>query len=84
MPKFRPIEREIYSDDIYAAFELAVHSRGGFRAAPQRRPASTFVNPAIAGVRVAPAVRGGYLNPWNNPQSTATGGRQNPPFGSGN
>lgn len=84
MPKFRPIQKEFYSDDFAAAFELAVHSQVGFRAAPQRPAAPTFVNPALAGTRVSPAVRGGYLNPWNAPQSTATGGRQNPPFGSGN
>lgn len=83
MPKFRPIQREFYSDDFAASFQLAVHSGMGLRAAPSLPPARGYTNPALAGVRVAPSVVGGYFNPFNKPQSTPTGGTQNPPFGSG-
>lgn len=83
MPKFRPIEREIYSDDIAAYSELATHSKMGFLAAPNRPSGPRANVPSISGVRVRGAVGGNSFNPANSPQPTATGGNQNPPFGSG-
>lgn len=84
MAKFRPIEREIFSDDIAAAYELAVHARVGFLAAPNRPSGPRMNIPSLTGVPVRGAVGGNSFSPANSPQSTATGGNQNPPFGSGN
>lgn len=83
MPKFQPIQREIYSDDIAAAWELASHAQRGFRAAPNMPQGPRVSAPMIAGTKIRGAIGGGGFSPANSPQSTATGGNQNPPFGTG-
>lgn len=59
----RPIIREVESDDINAAFGMAVHESVGIRAVPNASPGLLVTNPAIAGVVVKRSAGGGYFNP---------------------